>query len=99
MRAVGKGRIYLKKLVNFIFICITVLLVIAHIINIFLPLEYEDIVEKYAKEYSVSKSLVLGIIKTESNFDKEAVSSKGAKGLMQITDSTAEVSKKFFLLS
>lgn len=59
------------------------------------PKKYIDSVEQYAKDYEVDPLLVLAIIKTESNFDDKAVSPKGAKGLMQIMDSTAHwVSKK-----
>ncbi len=54
------------------------------------PVRYSDIVEKYAQEYRVDKVLIYGIIKTESNFDENAVSSVGAMGLMQITPETFE---------
>ena len=54
------------------------------------PVRYSDIVEKYAQEYRVDKVLIYGIIKTESNFDENAVSSVGAMGLMQITPETLE---------
>ncbi len=53
------------------------------------PLRYEKYVEKYAKEYGLDKYLVYAIIKTESGFDCEDVSRKGAVGLMQIMPSTA----------
>lgn len=52
------------------------------------PIKYGDIVERYAKENSVDKFLIYAIIKTESNFDSEAVSNVGARGLMQIMDET-----------
>jgi soluble lytic murein transglycosylase len=54
------------------------------------PIEYKDLVQKYSEEYDVDKYLVLAIIKAESNFKDDAVSGKGAKGLMQLMDSTAE---------
>lgn len=41
-------------------------------------------VDKYSKEFNVDPSLVLGIIKAESNFDSNVVSSAGAMGLMQL---------------
>lgn len=44
----------------------------------------------YADYYGISRALVFAIIKTESSFNENAVSKKGAKGLMQITDSTAK---------
>lgn len=53
-------------------------------------LDYSNYVEKYADEYEVDKYLIFAIIKVESNFDEEAVSNKGAKGLMQLMYPTAE---------
>ena len=47
-------------------------------------------VEKYAKEYSLDENLVYSIIKTESKFKKDALSRRGAKGLMQIADITRD---------
>lgn len=55
-----------------------------------LPLEYDKIVKKYSKEYSVDEALVFAVIKTESGFNPEAVSSADARGLMQITPETFE---------
>ena len=47
-------------------------------------------VKTECKNQGVSAPLVLSIIKTESNFNKKAVSNKGAVGLMQITQNTAK---------
>ena len=52
------------------------------------PLKYTDYVERYAEQYKVPKSLVYAIIKTESDFKSNAVSSAGAVGLMQLMPST-----------
>ncbi|MCL1802101.1 MAG: lytic transglycosylase domain-containing protein [Eubacteriaceae bacterium] len=53
------------------------------------PLRHLEIISKYADEYSLDISLVCGVIHTESRFNKNAVSAKGAIGLMQIMESTA----------
>ncbi len=46
--------------------------------------KYLQTVRKYAKQYNVSPSLVLGVIRTESSFNPLAVSSAPAYGLMQL---------------
>ena len=58
------------------------------------PKKYSYEVEKYSKEYNVDENLVYALIKAESNFDKNAVSKKDAKGLMQLMYDTAlDISK------
>ena len=46
--------------------------------------KYLQVVRKYAKQYNVSPSLVLGVIKSESSFNPHAVSGAPAYGLMQL---------------
>jgi membrane-bound lytic murein transglycosylase C len=46
--------------------------------------KYLQTVRKYAKQYNVSPSLVLGVIRTESSFNPHAVSGAPAYGLMQL---------------
>ncbi len=53
------------------------------------PYKYAEYVNKYSEEYELDPYLVLAVIKTESDFDKTAVSKKDAKGLMQIMETTA----------
>jgi len=52
------------------------------------PIKYSNYVERYANEYNVDKYFVYAVIKTESGFDPSAVSSVGARGLMQIMEDT-----------
>ncbi|MBE7039635.1 MAG: lytic transglycosylase domain-containing protein [Ruminococcaceae bacterium] len=54
------------------------------------PLKHENYIEVYSCQYNIDPYLIMGIIKAESNFEHDAVSSKNASGLMQITKSTAE---------
>lgn len=51
--------------------------------------KYEGIIRQAAKEFHVDPSLIKAIIKAESDFDRLAVSHKGAQGLMQLMPQTA----------
>lgn len=50
--------------------------------------EYSDIIKKYSEEYNVPIDIICAVIRTESHFNKDAVSNAGAIGLMQITETT-----------
>ncbi len=52
------------------------------------PEKHYEAVTKYSQEYSVPKELIFAVIKVESDFDPNAVSSAGAVGLMQMLPST-----------
>lgn len=54
------------------------------------PTKYSEYVYKYSKEYGVDPILVFAIIKAESNFNSNVVSTSNAIGLMQLMDTTAE---------
>ena len=54
------------------------------------PRKYSVYVEKYAEQYNIDENLVYSIIKAESKFKKDALSRRGAKGLMQIADITRD---------
>ena len=52
--------------------------------------KYGDLIRSAAASSNLKPELVYAVIKQESGGDPTAVSSKGAKGLMQLMDSTAE---------
>ncbi|MBQ3415556.1 MAG: lytic transglycosylase domain-containing protein [Clostridia bacterium] len=65
------------------------------ILKMIYPKEYSEFVEKYSTEYNVNSNLVYAVIKAESNFDINAKSNKGARGLMQLMEETAkDINKK-----
>lgn len=87
-----KGKIRAAML---IFICATVVFSVTFTVSslamkLLYPIRYEEFVEKYSAEYDVDPNLIYAIIRTESSFDPDAVSSANAEGLTQITPETFE---------
>ena len=56
----------------------------------FYPMKYSVTIEKVAEEYQISASLIASVANAESGFKEDAVSSKGAVGIMQIMPDTAK---------
>ena len=54
------------------------------------PKEFEPIINSCALEYGVDTSLVKAVIQAESGYNPNALSRKGAAGLMQLMPKTAE---------
>ena len=52
--------------------------------------KFDPIIKKYASYYELDPSLIHSIIATESGFNPNAVSAKGARGLMQLMPATAQ---------
>ncbi len=54
------------------------------------PVKYKEEIALASKEFGVSEEIIFSVINIESHFNKNAKSSKGAVGLMQVMPSTAQ---------
>jgi soluble lytic murein transglycosylase len=81
----GLKKFLLKLIYIFAFIAALYLLV-----RWLYPIHHENIIRKYTREYGLREELIYGIIRTESGFDIDAESNRGAGGLMQIVKMTAD---------
>ena len=59
--------------------------------NLRFPIAYEGSVMKYSSSFGLNPALVYAIMRQESRFNPKAISSAGARGLMQVMPSTARV--------
>lgn len=86
----------MKKAARLFFILLLVVIAVVTVVAVknsgkkmMYPLRYEQYIEKYAKKYELDPCLVMGVIKAESNYIYDAHSGV-ARGLMQITEDTAQ---------
>lgn len=54
------------------------------------PFPYVDLIEKWSEKYNVNPLMTTALIRQESRFEKKAVSTAGATGLMQVMPDTAK---------
>lgn len=80
----------IKRIFRFIIFVLVATIVIGLAISFVFPIGYKDYINQYSKEYNVDPFLVATVINVESKFNKEAMSQKEARGLMQIGPQTGE---------
>ena len=80
----------LNRLVKLIASIIIFSIIIGLIVSVFYPIGYINIINKYSKEYKVDPYLVVSMINVESKYNKDAISNKDARGLMQIGPQTGQ---------
>jgi len=78
-----------KIIISFILIFILAIIILG-VITTKYPIGYKSLIIKYSNEYNVDPFLIASIINVESRYNKDAVSKKDAKGLMQIGPNTGE---------
>jgi len=85
----------MKKTICWILVLISIIaLFLLSFYKIF-PIKYKDTIVEYTKQYNLQPELVSSLIFAESGYDKDAKSSAGAIGLMQVLPSTAvEIAEK-----
>jgi soluble lytic murein transglycosylase len=78
------------KLLTAVLLLYIIVLNIPNFLKLLYPLEHKEVIVKYGQLHEIDPPLLAALIKTESNFEPDAESRKGAKGLMQITSPTGE---------
>ena len=86
----GKAKLLIIILLSFLTLSATFFAASKGIMKIIYPQKYTEYVEKYSADFGIDKNLLYAVIKTESSFRPDAVSSADAVGLTQITPETFE---------
>lgn len=86
----------MKLIKSFVSTCAVVILLLCAIAGVYrlFPLKYLHEIRTFSDEMGVDRYLVASLIKAESNFKIDAISRADAKGIMQLTDDTAQFCAK-----
>ena len=83
-------RIIVLFILSAVLLWIIAMLVTEKIEKRIYPLKYESSIQRCCTEYDLEEDLIAAVIFTESSWREDAISPKGAVGLMQIMPSTGE---------
>lgn len=78
----------IKKIINLFLFIIIASLVIGVLVSTLYPMNYKEEIKSYSYKNGIDPFLVAALINVESNYNKDAISSKDARGLMQIGPQT-----------
>lgn len=85
---------FIGKVLGFILLTILTLVAVSYRVIAYqtsrTQINYQDQINEYSNKYNVDPLLTASIVKVESDFDNDAQSHQGAKGLMQLLDETAK---------
>lgn len=77
-----------------VFLCFSIVFLSIFGINCFygylFPVKFQEEVKMASEKFNISEDIIFSVINVESHFNTNAVSPKGAVGLMQILPSTAD---------
>ena len=77
-------------LILFVLTCLFLLLQSSIVWKWMYPIKYRSEILAASRQYQVSPHLILAVIRSESGFEPDRVSHKGAIGLMQVMPDTAD---------
>lgn len=90
----GSGKKHTLRILLYLLLAVAALIFINRATMLYYksayPMHYTEEVTRYSAEFEVAPELVFAVIRTESSFRPESVSSVGARGLMQLTEETFE---------
>lgn len=88
MKLTGKQNKFQKRVTGIVACVMIISVALIGFYDYLYPIEYGDIIEGKAEKHHLDPWLVTALIRQESRFQADAVSHKGAVGLMQIMPAT-----------